>query len=165
MSMIGNYLRLPEAELQRVLQAPASITKLLYPEDDSELPPDRHLDTDKSWHLTHFLLTGEAWGGAEPFVNAVLGGTEIGTEDVGYGPARYLTPAQVGAVASALEGLSPNELWERFDRQQVQEAEIYPSGWEGNDTERDYILEYFSDLKDHFADAARDRDAMVLYIN
>lgn len=165
MSMIGNYLRLPEAELQRVLQAPESITELLYPEDDSDHPPDRHLDTDKSWHLTHFLLTGEAWGGAEPLANAVLGGTEIGTEDVGYGPARYLTPAQVDAVASALAHISPDDLWSRFDPQQVRDAEIYPSGWEGNDTERDYIFDYFVDLKTHFADAAENNEAMILYIN
>src|SRR5262245_58137806 len=89
MSMIGNYLRLPEAELQRVLEKPEAITKLLYPENGSNPSPDLHLDTDKAWHITHFLLTGEAWGGAEPLANAVLGGTEIGDEDVGYGPARY----------------------------------------------------------------------------
>jgi hypothetical protein len=165
MSMIGNYLRLPEPELQGTLRAPESITKLLYPEDGSDLPADRHLDTDKAWHLIHFLLTGEAWGGTEPLVNAVLGGTEIGKEDVGYGPARYLTPAQVMAAAKALADISASELWERFDLQQVRDADIYPSGWEGGDTERNYILEHFGALKGYFAEAAKKNDAMVLYIN
>ena len=165
MSMIGNYLRLPEAELNGVLADPASVTSLLYPEDGSDLPADRRLDTDKAWHLTHFLLTGEAWEGAEPLRNAVLGGTEIGEEDVGYGPARYLTPAQVREVGAALKPISPQQLWSRFDLQAVQNAEIYPSGWEGTDEEREYILGYFQALKDFFANAAEANDAIILYLN
>ncbi len=163
--MIGNYFRLPEGELQQFLRGSGSITALLYPEDDKDLPPGRHLDTDKSWHLIHFLLTGEAWGGAEPLANAVLGGTEVSDEDVGYGPARYLTPAQVGAVAQALADISPDELWGRFDLQRVREADIYPAGWEDNPTERAYVLEYYSQLRSFFSHTADDGDAMILYIN
>ena len=163
--MTGNYFRLSEGELQEFLRGSGSITALLYPEDDKDLPPGHHLDTDKSWHLTHFLLTGEAWGGAEPLVNAVLGGTQVSDEDVGYGPARYLTPVQVETVARALMDISPDELWKRFDLQRVREADIYPSGWEGNHTERAYVLEYYGQLRSFFSDAAVNGDAMILYIN
>lgn len=163
--MIGNYLRLPETELNRVLADPASITTLLYPEDDSDLPAERHLDTDKTWHLTHFLLTGEAWEGAEPLRNAVLGGTQIGEEDVGYGPARYLTPAQVHETAGALTPISSQELWSRFDMQAVQAADVYPSGWEGSDQEREYVLGYFQSLKDFFVQASEANDAIIVYLN
>ena len=165
MSMIGNYLRMPEAELQRILREPQSITRLLYPEDGSDLPMDRHLDTDKAWHLTHFLLTGDPWDGAEPLCNAVLGGAAIGEEDVGYGPARYLAPAQVKTVANSLAAISPLELWRRFDVQKVRDAEIYPDGWHGNDTERDYIFSHFTNLKKFFADAATENQAVILYLN
>ena len=154
MSMIGNYLRLSEGELQQFLRGSGPVTALLYPENDSDLRPGRRLDTDKSWHLTHFLLTGVAWGGAE-----------VSDEDVGYGPARYLTPAQVGLVARALADISPDELWNRFDLPRVREADIYPSDWEGNSTERAYVLQYYGELRTFFADTAADGDAMILYIN
>lgn len=165
MSMIGNYLRLPEAELQKLLEKPEAILEFLYPEDDSEPGGDRHLDTDKAWHLTHFLLTGEAWDGEVPFCNAVLGGTEIGEEDVGYGPARYLTPSQVKSTSEALAAISPDQLWQRFDLDAVRKCKIYPSGWEGNEMDRTYIVEYYTSLQTFFAAAVEEQQAMILYLN
>ncbi|CAN5432817.1 YfbM family protein [soil metagenome] len=166
MSMIGNYLRLPEAELQKVLEKPEDILEFLYPEDDSEPFGDRHLDTDKAWQLTHFLLTGDAWVGAEPLRNAVLGGTEIGEEDVGYGPARYLTPSQVKSTSEALAAIYPEQLWQRFDLDAVRKSKIYPSGWEGNEMDRTYIVEYYTSLQTFFAAAAvEEQQAMILYLN
>jgi hypothetical protein len=165
MSMIGNYLRIPEADLNRVVKDLASITALLYPEDGSDLPADRHLDTDKAWHLIHFLLTGDAWAGEGPLRNAVLGGTEIGEKDVGYGPARYLTPAQVRETSAALTPISSQELWSRFDRQAAEDADIYPAGWVGAEEDRDYIVGNFETLKEFFVQAAQANDAVILYLN
>lgn len=164
MSMIGSYLRLPESELNRVLENPDSIVSFLYPDDDSGPRSERYLDTDKSWHLTHFLLTGNAWEGAEPICNAVLGGTEIG-EDLGYGPARFLTPGQVQEVAAALAPISSEQLWSRFDPKAVEVAEIYPDGWKGNQEERDYVSGYFQQLKDFFAEATKTNDAIILWLS
>jgi hypothetical protein len=164
MSMIGNYRRLSEEDLDEILQEPESILNALYPED-SDIPDGSQLDIDKAWHLIHFLLTGEPWEGAEPLCNAVLGGAEIDEEDVGYGPARYLTSTEVNAVATALASISPEELWTRFDLAKVHEADIYPSSWEGNDSDRDYILSYFNDLKAFFTTAQQQHDCMILYLN
>ncbi len=162
--MIGNYRRLSEEDLDEILQEPESILNALYPED-SDIPDGSQLDIDKAWHLIHFLLTGEPWEGAEPLCNAVLGGAEIGEEDVGYGPARYLTSTEVNAVATALASISPEELWTRFDLAKVHEADIYPLSWEGNDSDRDYILSYFNDLKAFFTTAQQQHDCMILYLN
>lgn len=163
--MIGNYLRVTEDDLDELLAVPESISAFLYPEDDSEPPPGRHLDVDKAWHLIHFLLTGDAWEGPTPLVYAVLGGYAIGEEDVGYGPARYIMPSQVTMVAGALAEISPEVLWTRFDRRKATEAEIYPHEWEGNDEERVYVLDYYVQLQAFFAEAAREHDAMVMYLN
>ncbi len=162
--MIGNYLRLPEAELNRILRDPAAITSVLYPRNGIELPRERHLDIDKAWHLIHFLLTGDEWEGTEPLRNAVLGGAEIGKEDVGYGPARYLTPAQVSNVAVALASIAPDQLWDQFDLQTVREADIYPC-WEGNNEDREYILSYFQMLQNFFTVASQENNAVILYLN
>src|SRR4051812_34848725 len=112
--MIGNLLRIAPAKLHELLEAPDSVETVIYPEEEDE-QNERHLDLDKSWHIIHFLLAGDAWAGKQPHANAICGGAELGDTDVGYGPARYLTPAQVKEVAGALSGISANELWSRFD--------------------------------------------------
>lgn len=162
--MIGNYFRLPEDELNQALANPASITEVLYPSAKADLAGGHHLDIDKSWHLIHFLLTGELWGGKPPLCNVVLGGKPIGDVDVGYGPARYLTPAQVDEVHVALSSMTPDDLWARGDRKAMQNPEIYP-GWTGNEEDREYVTTNFAMVKSFFEDAAEDHDAVILYIN
>jgi hypothetical protein len=164
MSMIGNYLRLPQADLDAVLAKPESIGDFLYPEDDSQYPHDRHLDIDKAWHLIHFLLTGTEWEGAEPLRSAVLGGDEIGDEDVGYGPARAMMPAKVSEVSQALDGISAETLWKRFDLEMVEDLEIYP-GWTGSAQERSYVLSHYEKLREFFNTTAADHAAMILYLS
>jgi hypothetical protein len=92
-----------------------------------------------------------------------MGGTELGDEDVGYGPARGLTSTEVRVVSTALAGLSGEELWSRFDADAFAKAEIYPQGWDSEG--REYILGYYEELRAFFADAARAGDAMILYLN
>jgi hypothetical protein len=165
MSMIGNFIRLPETELDALLSAPDSIMDFLYPDDDSRFANDRHLDVDKAWHIIHFLLNGTAWDGEPPLFNVVLGGAEIGEVDVGYGPARYLRPSEVGEVSEALRAMSQDALWSRFDAGTVSRHEIYPDGWTGSDEERDYVLNYFQRMKLFFEKAAQGREAVLKYLN
>jgi len=162
--MIGNYLRLLPEELERLLANPDNVSEVIYPDGGSgDHPANRHLDIDKAWHAIQFLLTGDAWDGEPPLQNAVMGGTEIGEEDIGYGPARSLTPAQVKAVASALASISGEQLWSRFDERAFAEAEIYPQGLTEED--KDYIVGNYETLQKFFADAAAANDAMLLYLN
>jgi hypothetical protein len=163
MSMIGNYLRVSGDELERLREDPSDILDVLYPDDgNGEHPVGRHLDIDKSWHAIQFLLTGEPWEGKAPLQNAVMGGTELGDEDVGYGPARGLTPAEVESVSSALGHISGEQLWSRFDAGKFAAAEIYPEGWSAD--EKGYVLGYYEELQAFFAAAARDGDAMILFL-
>ena len=74
-----------------------------------------HLDIDRSWHAIHFLLNGDAWEGEPPLVNAVMGGMPIGEEEIGYGPARFLCPEEVGSVANAMVDISKDQRLEKFD--------------------------------------------------
>src|SRR5262245_1240188 len=104
MGMIGCFAAVSEDTLTRLRLQPETIADFLYPEDGEGEPPNS-LDVDKSWHGIHYVLTGEADGGKEPWSLAVLGGEEIG-DDLGYGPARFLTPTQVAAVSQALSSLS-----------------------------------------------------------
>jgi uncharacterized protein DUF1877 len=161
MSMIGSYRRVDESALQRLLDKPEGLSDFLFSEDDS----DSRLDIDKTWHVIHFLLNGDPWDGIQPLVNVVLGGTQISTEDLGYGPARYLTISEVRDVAAALAPISSEELMSRFDAQAVMRAKIYPEGWTGDAEDREYIATYFDGLKEFFAEAAASKQAVVLYLS
>src|SRR5215831_2317265 len=83
----------------------------------SERRPARasRLSLDKAWHGLHFLLCGQPEPTAGPLGSVILGGTEIGDDDLGYGPARYFEPSEVGEIAAALgrDGLE-GELESRY---------------------------------------------------
>ena len=164
MSMIGHCVRISSSQLDLFVQDPSRAAAFVYPEDDSYPEPPIALDLDKSWHLIHFLLAGEAWGGEGPVAAAILGGEELKETDAGYGPFRYLYPAQVLATADALKHIDSEELWQRFDAEKVAAAEIYPSPWEGGHEEKQYIVQNFEELKQFYADAAKENQALLLYI-
>lgn len=117
---------------------------------DNEL---RTLDMAKTWHGIHFLLTGTSWEG-EPPMNFLLGGREVGDIDVGYGPARALTAAEVAAFSSALQSISDEELKSRFVPAQMEE--VYPTIWDRDPADDDalgWLMEFMPDLRKFVADA------------
>jgi hypothetical protein len=164
MGMIGNFVPLQEEQLQALIENPASIAAFLYPEDSDDDEPANHLDVDKAWHGIHFLLTGEAWGGTPPLSMAVIGGTEFG-EDVGYGPAHYLTSSQVLEVAQALIRIPRSKLVEGFSPSAMSAAEIYPNIWDEGDGALEYLLEHYDSLVLFYQEAASRRDAVLQYIS
>ena len=164
MSMIGNYRRVNEATLTAVCGNPDSISDFLYA-DDEEHSNDTYLDIDKAWHAIHFLLNDSQWEGSYPLVCVVLGGECIGDQDVGYGPARFLTPQQVKEVAVAINDIPTAKLLEKFDADRMNQEEIYPQGWSDSPEEREYIEQNYSSLVTFFRSAADAGDAMIVYLN
>jgi hypothetical protein len=176
MSMIGNYVHISAEQLALLQADPGSISDLLdslYPdeqgdEDDEPAPPKiPHLDIDKAWHGIHFLLNDSAWEGDAPLFNVVLGGTELGDEDVGYGPARYLTPEEVQETAHAISQVSVDDLLRRYDPRRMTKAEIYPEIiWERDrDEALQYLLDYYVNVVAFFREAARHGQAMLLFMD
>jgi hypothetical protein len=119
------------------------------------------LDLDKAWHGVHYLLCGAVEPGDSLLSQAVLGGTEIGEDFSGYGPARYFTVARVAELAAALrQPQTEAEVVARYDPQRMSQLQIYPFGWEEEDN-RDWVLDGFGDLRAFYADAAAHRRAVV----
>lgn len=126
------------------------------------------LQLDKSWHALHFLFTGTAWEGKPPAGFLVTGGTQIGEVDVGYGPARSFTPAEVRDIAAFLDGQAEDDLRSRIDPAAMQALDIYPSVWsEDTDIEEEweYLVASFRDMKEFVGEAARANLSMIVYIN
>lgn len=123
-------------------------------------PDENGLNLEKSWHVLHYLLTGKIEEAAPPLGNAILGGKEIG-EDLGYGPARFLTAENVREVASALALISKDDLAKRFDLNAMKAANIYCCH---DESELEMAQHYFEHLSAYYADAAANGTAMLLYI-
>ncbi len=170
--MICNLRRVSEARLQALLAEPSTITEFLYEEESSPEAGDdaafADLDIDKSWHALHFLMTGSALESRGNRGFLVAGGQEIGDEDVGYGPARGVTNAEVRAIAAELERVTPATLRVAYEANAMNAADIYPGGWPRDPEEAhftDYFADYFEQMKDFIAGAAKEGEALVVYLN
>ena len=160
MGMTGGYLRVQADQLQDLIASPDLLQELLMPEI---MGGGNGLDVYKSWHGIHYVLTGSSWEGKPPLKNVVLGGTEIG-EDVGYGPARYLTPAEVREVAEALKPIDDAEFARRFNADEMAEDEIYAFDPDAAEDELDGLLDTYRELRQYYLDAASNKDGMLLYM-
>jgi len=168
MSMIGNLRRLSDSDLKRLFSSPQMIASYLYAEEPEGFGPHADIDIDKAWHGVHFLLTGDPEGGDFPLCFLVSGGTAIGEDDVGYGPARGFRSSEVKEIAAALNTLDRNMLAARFNWQKMARAKIYPDIWSRRDEEagnREYLLDAFEAVRDFVTGAAEAGEAVIIYLN
>ncbi len=168
MSMIGNFRRLSEADLRRLLEEPDQIADYLYEDAQEGFGPFVDLEIDRAWHGLHYLLTGTAWEGQAPLNFIVQGGREIGETDVGYGPARGFTADEVRAIAQALARIDVQTLRARFNPQAMMTADIYPNSWDRPAAEDDtlgYLVEYYEQLRPFISEAAAAGEALLVYLN
>ena len=165
MGMVACFTSLPSGALQDLKEHPDRIEEYLYP-DDGESEPPNYIDLDKAWHGIHYLLTGVADGGAQPQSLAVFGGEEFGPE-VGYGPARFLTPEQVRNVAESLARQSREELAQRFDPKDMEAKQVYPAVIWVRDRQDalNYALDNYEQLQAFYRDAAARGDAVIQWLS
>jgi hypothetical protein len=121
-SMIWRAVAVDSFKFEQIKKNPEVLAQLLFSESDQAI------SLEKDWHGIHYLLTGTAWDVKGEAGQAILGGTEFG-DDLGYGPARMLTPGQVRAIAEALAKNSPKSLSARYNPEAMTTLEIYPSVW------------------------------------
>ncbi len=118
------------------------------------------LSIDKSWHGIHYLLCGAAEPTSARLSQVILGGTELGDDFSGYGPARYFAVKETAAISAELNrGNLEAEMTRRFDPAQMTKLGIYPNGWSGPDAQ--WLVREFRNLRAFYADAATKGFAMV----
>ena len=130
---------------------------------------DEGLDTDldKAWHGIHFLLTGTAWAGEPPLDFLVAGGQAVGAEDLGYGPGRVFSSAQVRGIHAAVAAISDDELSRRYSPASMREADVYPDIWDRApelDDAREYVMSYVTTLREFLTSASRRGLGMLVYL-
>lgn len=119
------------------------------------------LSLDKAWHGVNYLLCGAAEPGESLLGQAVLGGTEIGEDFSGYGPARFFTVEQVSALAATLGAPETGrEAERRYDPERMTELQIYPFGWD-DESNREWVFDALRDLRGFYSEAAAHGRAVV----
>lgn len=188
--MIGNLVRVSVEQLRRLHANPDSINSFLYPDSLTPKQPGfferlfgaksqepitapapiaeaDQADLDKSWHAIHFLLTGTDWEGTFPSCFLVNGGIAIGDIDVGYGPARSFSPAQVNEINAFLQTTTDGELKSRLDFEKMKKLEIYPHVW-GDDSieaEWEYIHWGLETLRKFVSETSSKSMGLIVYLN
>lgn len=162
--MIGNLLRVTKTELEEYLKDSSLLENRIYPEDDVEDP--NLVDIDKSWDGIIFLLTGQNFDNAtHPLAKVLFSGQIIDEEqDLGYGPGQYLTPEQVKELNEEISKISIEELSKKYDAKRMTELEVYPNIWE-NEDEVNYLIEYFHKIQEVYAEASKNDEAIITFIN
>nr|WP_061221390.1 YfbM family protein [Leptospira borgpetersenii] len=162
MSMIGCFLMVTESTLEDIVRHPKKIEDFVYSEEE-----DPHCDVDKAWQIIHFLLTGDSYEGSPPERNVIFGKNIFSDEiDFGYGPASFLNVAEVKEVHRFLQGLSAEELWNRFDREAIRKVNVYPENyWTGDEEDREYVTDHYLDLVDFYARASENNLCVIQYIS
>ena len=89
-----------------------------------------------------------------------MGGKEVGA-DLGYGPARVLTPIEVQEVAEALSKQSKDELTQRVDVRSMMASNLYACH---DDGDLELAHQYFEQTREFYIEAAARGYAMLLYI-
>ena len=164
MSMIGNLLRVSKTELEDYLKDSSLLEDKIY---DDETENENLVDIDKSWDGILFLLTGQSLATAEHnLVRVLFSGQLIDEEqDLGYGPAHYLTPEQVAELYSEISTITSADLKQKFNPEKMTKQEVYPTIWDEGDDAFDYVADGFSTLQNVFADATKNGEAIITFLS
>jgi hypothetical protein len=166
MSLIGHVYLLSQDKLQALLAEPSTVFETI--DRAYNEPSAGFVDLDKAWHCLHYLLTGSAQGGDPPLSFILNGGTPVGEEDVGHGPARIFRPLEVAAIADALAPIDNAKLLSRLDPKKLEKLSLYPGGWDQLNLRSEYDLGYylgpFGELKRVTQRAKEERLGMIVWI-
>jgi Domain of unknown function (DUF1877) len=122
------------------------------------------LSLEKAWHGLHYLLTGSAAEGDLPLAFLLQGGEEVG-EDDSYGPPRLFSPDEVEEIDAALSAISDDQLWSRFDPEQMSAEGVYPDCWDEPEQDlREEYLSYFHEMKKIVSLANTRGDALLVLL-
>ena len=165
MSMIANFLRVSRAELEEYLKDSDLLENRVYNEE-SNSEDSNPIDIDKSWEGILFLLTGQNFQTTHhPLARILFSGQIIDQEqDLGYGPAHFLTPEEVKDLNEKISKITTDNLRKKYDLKKMTELEIYPNNWE-EENMSDYLIDYFEIVQEIFAEASKNNQAIITFLN
>lgn len=162
MGMTLALLSVSGDELESILKDSSLLEQIVEEEED------RLEDLEKSWDGIGYLLSGHPLlESAEPVTDlsrVLYSGQAVDPgQNLGSGPAMYLTPEQVRDAARELSGITLERLRARYNGADMRAKEVYPGAW--TDEEFDYLEEYFTILREFYIVAAKDGHAVISIIS
>ena len=161
--MTAKYLRVSQAELEAYIQDTRMFKNRIYSEHAAS---DHNLiDLDNACEGLFFLLTGVSQAtiekATEP-LSLILYATLIRDpeQDAAYGPAMYTSIEQVKRISAALDRITADELYSRYDSKKMMALRIYPQIWNEADAV-EYLIEHFDRLKAFYNAAVSENQAVI----
>jgi hypothetical protein len=113
------------------------------------------------------LLTGQCLADADhPLLSVLFSGQVIDNDqDLGYGPAHYVTPEQVVELNSQISQITVTDLRQKFDPGRMTELGIYPEIWDNNPETFEYLNEYFQIVQQVYKEASSKNEAIISFIS
>lgn len=167
MGMTCTLLRVTKSELEEYLNDSSLLEDRIY-DDESEDEDENLIDIDKSWDGIIFLLTGQNFENADhPLLQVLFSGQIIDDEqDLGYGPAHYLTPEQVANLNNQISKITVEDLKQKYDPKKMTELDVYPTIWEDEGEETfDYLSDNFLEVQQLYADASKNGEAIITFMS
>ncbi len=165
--MIGNLMRISEAQLALYKETPELIEEKVF--DEENYDADWFLDLDLSWEGVHYIITRRSLAESddEPDVlaRALFSCQYINEEqDLGFGPVNYLIPAQVKETNIELQKITNEEAKSRLDVKELIAKNVYPRNW--TDPEAvEATLDAFVEVKQFYQAAADNNEVIVFFLS
>jgi hypothetical protein len=158
------FISVSQSDLERFKKDSQLLEDFVY--GDDQIDENNYLDIDKAWDGILFLLTGGGIARPNGKLSRIIDSGQYIDEDqeLGYGPACYLTMDEVKEISKLIEEISEEELKARFNPKKMTELQVYPDIWEDDDSAFEYLSEYFMELKSFYKKAAENGYAVISVI-
>jgi hypothetical protein len=123
---------------------------------------------ETAWHAIHYMLTDSVYDGDFPMNFLLSGGDEIGSIDVGFGPARAIYSNKVKEIHSYLSCLPAEVFMASYDAENLTKDKIYPEIWYrfyADDENRAYIREKYESMRCTVEKAAQHDRGLLVWIS
>jgi Domain of unknown function (DUF1877) len=104
-------------QISELIENPDDLSPMIFSNsDDWKKTTRKAMSNHNGWHIIHYLLAKDVWGGKWPlnFMASLKVGTPV-MYDEEYPPAKMFSPSEVTAISDALQKITPEELAKRFD--------------------------------------------------
>ena len=152
-----------QREMQDILKGFPQFANAMEEHQPGISKDQRSLSLHKSWSCLNFLFIGK---GMEPddsvLGKSILGGVELPDVNgvMGYGPVRYLLPAEVQEIDAALSEFPIETTAREFDAEKADSARVYVPHHGPEE-----LVQYFSWLLEFYGAAAEQGEAVLLWIS
>jgi hypothetical protein len=167
MSMIGNLFRVTTKDLEEILNDSSLLESKVCSEDSNSMKD--LLEIDKSWEAIFYLLTGHPVAEIEdakpPLSWSLFSGQIIDEDqDMGYGPAHFITIEQVKQLNKELDKITGDDIRQKYDGKKMNDVGIYPEIWDEPES-LNYILDNFELLKEFYRTAEKENKGAITFIS